>query len=52
MTQHAKPPVSRLVHRMADSVAPLPKRGIEEVHKTLVKRLRRYRIACLRLAFS
>lgn len=37
-----KPPASPLIYRMAAHVAPLPKRGIEEVHKSIVNRLRRY----------
>lgn len=37
-----EPSASPLVYRMAARVAPLPKRGIEEVHKSIVNRLRRY----------
>lgn len=39
MTTSAKPP---LIYRMAAAVAPLPKRGIEEAHRSIVNRLRRY----------
>jgi hypothetical protein len=42
MTPPAKPPASPLVYRMAPRVTPLPKRGIEEAHKSIVNRLRRY----------
>ncbi|MGJ7487722.1 GapS1 family protein [Variovorax sp. LT2P21] len=39
MTTAPKPP---LVYRLAAAVAPLPKRGIEEAHRSIINRLRRY----------
>jgi len=42
MTKSPKPPTPPLIYRMAAWVAPLPKRGIEEAHKSIVNRLRRY----------
>ena len=42
MPSPSKPPATPLIYRMAARVAPLPKRGIEEVHKSIVNRLRRY----------
>lgn len=42
MPPSAKPPAAPLIYRMAARVAPLPKRGIEEVHKSIVNRMRRY----------
>ncbi len=42
MPSPPKPSASPLIYRMAARVAPLPKRGIEEVHKSIVNRLRRY----------
>lgn len=42
MPPPTKPLASPLIYRMAASVAPLPKRGIEEVHRSIVNRLRRY----------
>ncbi len=47
MTPPANPPASPLIYRMAARVAPLPKRGIEEVHKSIVNRLRRYSAASI-----
>jgi hypothetical protein len=42
MTLPSKPSAAPIIYRMAASVAPLPKRGIEEVHKSILNRLRRY----------
>ena len=42
MTLPSKPPATPLIYRMAASVAPLSKRGIEEVHKSILNRLRKY----------
>lgn len=42
MTLSSKPPATPLIYRMAASVAPLPKRGIEEVHRSILNRLRKY----------
>jgi len=42
MTKTAKPPAAALIYQMVARVAPLPKRGIEEAHKSIVNRLRRY----------
>lgn len=42
MSQRVKPPTPPLAYRMAARVASLPKRGIEEAHKSIVNRLRRY----------
>lgn len=42
MPSPLEPSAWPLVYRMAARVAPLPKRGIEEVHRSIVNRLRRY----------
>lgn len=42
MTKPTKLPPSPLIYRMTARVATLPKRGIEETHKSIVNRLRRY----------
>lgn len=42
MIRPSKPPAAPLIYQMASSVAPLPKRGIEEVHKSILNQLRRY----------
>ena len=42
MTQYIKLPTSPLIYRIAGGVAPLPKRGIEGVYKSILNRLRRY----------
>jgi hypothetical protein len=42
MTLPSTPPATPIIYRMAASVAPLPKRGIEEVHRSILNRLRRY----------
>lgn len=44
MTTSPKPP---LIYRLAAAVAPLPKRGIEEAHRSIVNRLRRYSAASI-----
>jgi hypothetical protein len=36
------PPKLPLIYRMAAAVAPLPKRGIEDAHRSIINRLRRY----------
>lgn len=42
MTQNITLPAAPLVYRMAGAVALLPKRGIEDVYRTILNRLRRY----------
>jgi hypothetical protein len=42
MPKNIKPPSSPLIYRMVARVAPLPKRGIEAAHKSILNRLRRY----------
>lgn len=42
MSKNVRPPGPPLIYRMATHVAPLPRRGIEAVHKSIINRLRRY----------
>ena len=42
MTPPSKRQATPLTYRMAASVAPLPKRGIEVVHRSILNRLRKY----------
>lgn len=42
MSQTPKQYAPPLIYQMVAQMAPLPKRGIEEVHKSIVNRLRRY----------
>lgn len=42
MTLPSKPLAAPTIHRKGISVAPLPKRGIQEVHRSILNRLRRY----------
>jgi hypothetical protein len=41
MTATNKPANLPLIYRMAGRAAPLPKRGIEELHKSVVNQLRK-----------
>lgn len=47
MTLPIKPSATPLIYRMVTRVAPLPKRGIEEVHRSILNRLRKYSVTSI-----